>query len=839
MSATLAALRLARRNARRSPARTTLITIMIGLPVLVITALLTLTATLHITPQEGRTTELGAADARLVRTPPGTTLQQRPHDLAWQTTTPPTTPPPGAPDLTDLLGPGTRTIPYNTGTVHHGAERLTAIETDLRDPLTTGMLPLREGRHPTTGQAAVTPALGLRPGDLLHLAGAPPLTITGIVEHPHRPSLRAAVGPDLPLATPGHSTWNPYSTEASIGWLADTPSPLTWTDIATLNTAGLYVTSQATITDPPRITSLDTLYATALAATALLMTLQTAFLTAPAFAVGYHKRRRELAEIAAQGGTPAHLRTIVLADGLFLGGAATITATALGIGTGTLTATLISPWTSQIGPTDIPWPAVLAAAALGLTAATAAALIPALRAARQNTATELAGRAPTIHRRRPSLTGAALTLTGLAATLTTQHQPHPAWVLTSALLLLIGLTTLTPWLIQLTARPAARLPLPLRTSIRDAARNPSRTTGAVAAVMAVTTTAIAIGITTHSTTTDHRDAHTSASPTGTLAIRAGNISNPTWTALRAETARLLPGVPLAAGYHAQDAQDRRYTLRYTTRWNGEPIRRTAAIGDQNLLTLLQGRHDPRTAAALAAGKAVVFDPTAVRDGELTLRASSPSGPPRTLHVPAVTATPADEHQGGALLPRTLVEQAGFTTTERGLYAQHRPPPDSPLWNGLTAISPRVTIAVEEGRPGIPAPNLWGWLAGALVLVVSGTLAATRLAAADLRPERATMLAIGAPPRTLRLVVAAQALYVSGLGTLMGLLAGTVTGVALSRPMTSHGPGDPVTIALPWPFLTAVVVGLPVITAAAALITRTRPPLHGVVEIGRNAGRISR
>ncbi|MEV4893784.1 ABC transporter permease [Nonomuraea sp. NPDC055795] len=221
---------------------------------------------------------------------------------------------------------------------------------------------------------------------------------------------------------------------------------------------------------------------------------------------------------------------------------------------------------------------------------------------------------------------------------------------------------------------------------------------------------------------------------------------------------------------------------------------------------------------------MVFDPAAVRDGKLALRAGSTSGPPRKLEVPAVLATPAAEHQGGALLPRTLVEQAGFTTVERQLYAMYRPSADSTLARDLAKVTPRVTVASEDGFSNVPSPGLWGWLAGALVLVVGGTLAATRLAAADMRPERSTMMAIGAPPGTLRMVVAGQALYISGLGALVGLAAGTVTGVALSRPMTTYGAGDPATIALPWPFLIAVVAGLPVLATMAALITRTRLPL---------------
>ncbi|GAA3845256.1 hypothetical protein GCM10022226_80550 [Sphaerisporangium flaviroseum] len=827
MSAVVAALRLARRNAWRSRGRSALIMVMIGLPVLVLTAILTLLETMSLTPQEGLVAQLGAADARLVQAPKGTVLQQQPNGASWSMNggdDEAAAPELDAAKVAALLGPGTRLLPFSTGTLRLGTGQVDALETDLRDPLTRGMLTLSEGRLPAAGEVAVTPALGLRPGDLLRPSGAAPLRVVGVVEHPHRPSLRKAVGPDLPL-TP--LFWSP--SEYGPGWLADTAKPVSWAEVPALNTAGLYVTSRATILDSPRglvaFSVVNQQQTVGLGAMVIMVVLETVLLAGPAFAVGLRRRRRELAEIAAQGGSAGHLRTIVLADGVVLGGAATLVATVLGIGAGALGAPLVARWGGQVGPPGVPWAPVLGVAALGLITGLVAALVPAVQAARQNTAAVLAGRAPTVADR-PGwpLAGAALVLAGLAATMVARRQGGSAWVLASAVLILFGLVVLTPWLVRCTGGPATRLRLPLRVAVRDAVRHRSRTVSAVAAVMAVTATVVAVGIGTQSEYMDRRNAYTSARPTGMLAIWGGTMTDGTWSKLRAETVRRLPGVPLAVGYQAKDAQGHRYALRYTVRWNGIRTPRTAAIGDQALLRLLQGRHDPQAAAALASGKAVVFDAAAVRDGKLTLRAGSTSGPARKLDVPAVLATPADEHQGGALLPRTLVEQAGFTTAERALYAMYRLPTDSMLERDLAKVTPRVTVASEEGYRNVPDPGLWAWLVGALVLVVGGTLAATRLAAADMRPERATMMAIGAPPGTLRLVVAGQSLYISGLGALVGLAAGTVTGVALSRPLTTHGAGDPATIAIPWPFMIAVVVGLPVLATVAALITRTRLPL---------------
>ncbi|QYC42143.1 FtsX-like permease family protein [Nonomuraea coxensis DSM 45129] len=833
MSALLAALRIARRTAWRARGRSALIMVMIGLPVLVITALFTLVETMSVSGREGLTAELGAADVRLVQVPAGTDLHQEANGSSWSTSGG------GAPgpglgpsEVVALLGPGTRLVPFATGVLLPGpekidAEKIDALRIDLRDPLTKGMLTLTKGRLPAAGEIAVTPASGLRPGDVLRPPGAAPLRVVGVVEHPNRPSYRQVVGPDVSLP-PLDGFWSPG--EYGAGWLADTPRPVTWNDVPALNKAGLYVTAPALILDSPRTPArpgaMNVQGTVGLGAMVIMVVQETVLLAGPAFAVGLRRRRRELAEIAAQGGSPAHLRMIVLADGLVLGGAATLVAAALGVAAGALGAPIVASWTAApVGPVDVPWTAVLAVAALGLVSGITAAQVPAAQAARQDPASVLAARPPAAADGpgRP-LAGVVLVLAGLGATVVARRQPESVWVWAAAVLIMIGLVVLTPWLVRFTGRVATRLRPPLRVAVRDAVRHRSRTASAVAAVMAVTATAVAMGIGAQSAYMDQRDAYTSARPAGMLAIWGGTMSDATWSRLRAEAARQLPGVPLVAGYQVQDAKGHRYALRYTVRWNGKRARRTVAVGDRALLRLLQGRDDPAAAAALAAGKAVVFDPAAVRDGKLALRAGSTSGPPRKLDVPAVVAVPADEHQGGALLPRALVEQAGFATAERQLYAMHRPPAGSTLGRDLAKVTQRVTVASEEGYRNVPDPALWGWLVGAVVLAAGGTLVATRLAAADMRPERATMLAIGAPPATLRLVVAGQALYVSALGALVGLAAGAVTGVALSRPMTTYGAGDPATIAVPWLFVLAVVAGPPVLATAAALITRTRLPL---------------
>ncbi len=112
-----------------------------------------------------------------------------------------------------------------------------------------------------------------------------------------------------------------------------------------LNKLGLSVVARAlALSRPDRPGLLWNTPATIGVAVAVIMAILVPVLLAgPAFAVGLRRRRRELAEIAAQGGSAAHLRLIVLADGLILGGLAALAATGLGIAAGLLAVPVIAP----------------------------------------------------------------------------------------------------------------------------------------------------------------------------------------------------------------------------------------------------------------------------------------------------------------------------------------------------------------------------------------------------------------------------------------------------------------------------------------------------------------
>ncbi|MEU8202822.1 FtsX-like permease family protein [Streptosporangium sp. NPDC049046] len=856
----LAALRISRRDALRARGRSALIMLMIGLPVLVLTGFLTLAETADINPREGLAAELGTADVLIRASGVRGEVRQDIRGRAWSSNGSlggPTRPWTQA-EVGELLEPGGRFLPMNEGSVDYlaadGRDHVGGREVDLRDPLTAGMYRLVEGRFPaSTQEIAVTPKMlerGARLGARLEVTRAgKPMRVVGVVEHPHWSRSTEIVGlpGTLLFAQPGTQGTN---------WLVDTPGPVTAAVVQRLNAVGLVVQSRAVIENPPDrdwlTPSGNENRPVAIGLAGVMIVLEVVLLAGPAFAVGLRRRRRELALIAAQGGSPRHLRLIVLADGVVLGGGAAALGLVLGVGLASLSAALEGGrLIGAVGPLEIPWAPIAGVSLLGAVSGIVAALVPAVQAARQDAAAVLGERRSTVRDRvgRPVL-GLILLAAGVMATVLSIRY-DVVWVFAAAVLSQLGLVALAPRLVRSAAALATRLPLPFRLAARDASRHRGRTASAVAAVMTATATVVAAGIAVNSDFAQSRDAFQAAVPTGTTRIEGNDLDDDRWAKVRATVERILPGVPLIEGVKVRDAGNVAgdLTLRETDENQRTIFYGDLPVGDERLLVLVQGRRDPVASAAFASGKAVVFDPELVRDGKLvmtlyTYRGQAPEH--REITVPAVLAEAADPRHAVAVLPIIAVRDAGLKTEPRVLYVD---PAARRLterqgaqleWE-LTGVVPGayLRIAVERGFQGDVAPWMWLLLGAALVLVLGGTFVATGLAAADMRPDLTTMAAVGAPPGTRRLVVAGQAGFIAGLGALIGAVAGAVTGVAATWPMTTpmyeaslsrvgEFPSLPLgtpTLEIPWLLLTTVVIGLPVLAALlAGVFTRPRVTL---------------
>lgn len=111
-------------------------------------------------------------------------------------------------------------------------------------------------------------------------------------------------------------------------------------------------------------------------------------------------------------------------------------------------------------------------------------------------------------------------------------------------------------------------------------------------------------------------------------------------------------------------------------------------------------------------------------------------------------------------------------------------------------------------------------AAAAVLALGATLIATGLAAADARPDLATLRAVGARPRTGRLLTMGRGAFIAALGCWLGIAGGLVPGLAVTRPLTDgveeNGAAPHGTIVdVPWLLLLALAIGVPLVAACAA------------------------
>lgn len=851
MSGIRAALRISRRDAWRAKGRSALVLVMVGLPVLVITAVAVLAATLLVGPVEGLSRDLGTADARVHVIPGAGAVGAQDHSGK---PLPPHTGPWTAERLAGLFPPGSRVVPLLSGARAYQGKWINPTqvrEVDLRDPLTRGLYLLRQGRPPAApAEVLVSPLLvrnGVGIGSTLTLSGeSTPSRVVGVADDARQRGL------DFVIALPGADA----SRRPSTDWLVDTPADVTRDDVRRLWAQGFEVSSRALISatggsDPmghrlPSQGDRDQLVVGGLVI--VMIVLEVVLLAGPAFAVGIRRRRRELSLIAAQGASSRQLRWIVLADGFVLGGVAALLGLAGGLAAAAAAVPLLEGAMGVVaGPFEIPLGQVAAVAALGVASAVLAAVVPARQAARADVVRALAGLRgePKVRRGWP-LAGLVLLTLGSALTVAFNVRSGP-WYEELAVglsLTMVGMVMLTPWLVGVAGRLAGRLPLPFRLAARDATRNRGRTAPAVAAVMAATATFVMMLIITTSEDAWSKAGYRTDERQGAFTVSARNLGPDPANRLRAVVQRALPGTPLIDVYRPSYAggHDSSVRLRPPV-CLAEPASsdcRSAdmradiydvRVGGPDLLRYLTGRDDPGAAAALAAGKAVVFRPGVVGEGKLVMEVHKSEGAPtdRQVRIPAVEARSALPGAAGVLLPMRVATDLGLKPLLRRLVVdpsrhQVTPQEEERTSRMIEDVAPGTVVHLERGYQSHVSELLILGVAAA-VLILGGTFAATGLAAADARPDLSTLGAVGAAPWTLRLVTMGQAWFIAVTGVALGVVAGFVPGVssalAAARndyPPTSPAPGIGASlsaIVVPWTAIAGLIVLLPLVAGLVA------------------------
>jgi len=242
---------------------------------------------------------------------------------------------------------------------------------------------------------------------------------------------------------------------------------------------------------------------------------------------------------------------------------------------------------------------------------------------------------------------------------------------------------------------------------------------------------------------------------------------------------------------------------------------------------------PAAVAALRAGKVVVTDPAMVHNGQIELNIQS-ANDSKPVRVPAVVAG-VGAHFVQVVLPPSLMTRLQVKTHTEAVYIDtaHRPTTrERQAANAaLGRLDPYLQLDVETGFHSSRAALMLGLVVAAAVIALGATMIATALSNVDSRPDLTTLAAVGAAPRTRRMLSMSRAGVIAGIGTLLGAAAGFVPSVAWLRSQSftvpfvgTDGSFAKLRLVVPWVPFTMIVVVVPITAMLiAGLLCRSRLP----------------
>jgi putative ABC transport system permease protein len=834
-------LRIARRTATRHPGRSTLIFLMLALPVFACTVASVAEHTTAVSAQTRATWTMGAADAVLTA-----------RDAA------------DLPGIRAALPSDVRAVRYDEGTVGvrtaAGVESATSVATDLDDPLLAGRYLLRAGRIPTSGgsvalSSTLAHQLGLGVGDVVEVQSADAAEthaerIVGLVDDPSALDSRLVFGvtPE-PAATA--SLWITLPDGAN-------PENLLFPRLEGFDLS-LYVRSDRL--QAHQDSWLDRygqlLVIVGFAATEVIL------LAGSAFAVGARRQRRELAVIGATGADAADVRRIVLGGGILLGAASGIVGVAAGVGAVAVGRPLLQDVANHVlRPTVLRPSELIGIAVLAVLAGLVAAVLPAHWAGQQPVLDSLTGRTriPSGSQRRVVLTGLGVAAAGALLVLRGAATPARLDLIAAGSAVgLVGFALWAPALVSAVGRLAPRMPTAIRLALREAARHRNRTGATVAAVTAAVAGSMALSLYLASSA-DRTAREPLMLPVGASAI----------TGTPEELSSLTPAtVNAVAATLAADRVTQLSTARQIYLAGDCPCSSVIAVGGDDIAEAITGRHlTADQAALLDRGGIVVFDRAFIDHGVTTVMASPgasvvPDGATAATNPPSEDASGALAGPPPAAAPDTQPQEtqppAADPTTQ--LPASYLPEDNRYYQLPSALISPATAQRLHAGavldkllfqsadRPthaqvqranaqlakdtnqtwfltvGEPHPNessvsLLVLAAVSATVTLAATAVAIGLAAAEAREDTAILGAVGAAPRVRRTLASARAGVIAVLGTALGIPAGVIPAAGV---IATHR--DSLRFVVPWgPLALGCLVAPVLVVIIAWVTTRSRLPM---------------
>ncbi|HEX6358944.1 ABC transporter permease [Actinophytocola sp.] len=833
------ALRIARRSVRRNLARSVLVIALIAVPVAGVTIVDGLVRTMTDRDVDVDRA-MGTADVRV--------------DVTARR----------ASDVERLLPAGSRSVRFGERYLGGGlrlavGDRLVRTHLDLvvvDDPLTAHLALLSSGRWPKgPGEALVTKPLAerlglldgdrLRSGATLTAVDGSEVAVTGLAENPYHLDREAVV------ARPGSLLQNAMLGGSShpLGYLVDLPDDV---DAAAFARAwpdpdNRVTTRESFVDTTPVGGYLVDASSGPVALFAGLGLVGIVLVAGAAFAVGARRQVRELGLVAANGGTATHVWRIMLAQGLVLGVLGAATGLLLGAAATVLGTPLWEQVTGQVMThLRFGWLDLAVVATVGVLASVMAAVVPAPGVARMSPVDALTGRFRTTPpRARRSMLGVILLAVGVFCVVgaglvgrgwVTAYEQRVARsdeyafpvdlslitdaIVVGAVLVLAGLTLVAPAVLTAVGRFGGRLPLSGRLAVRDAVRHRRRTVAAVVAVVVTVAGSVAAAF----VLSAQANASTKSLPERVVLAHLGATSveseDPS-PELENGARFMTEAVPGAVAHEVTMATERPEGARSTglsALGSGNCFGAQLGVGDPELIELSTGRPpDADVRTALAAGQVVVYD-----DCLLT-----PSGTVRfesNVELPAYLATrEGRSDQYSPNLPGMFISEEALAERGWGTYA-NAVAVRYPAGADTDALYAAAVDAGLDTYFDVPLSDqftvLYLILAGVAAVIALFCAGVTvSLSAAEGRSDLATLAALGAQPLRRRTLAGAQALVITVLGTLGGLVLGGLVGYA-AVPVLGL-----LVLAVPWQHLVLTAVGVPLLSAAAAVLsTRSRLPM---------------
>ncbi|MFG1948658.1 hypothetical protein [Nonomuraea sp. NPDC048826] len=397
--------------------------------------------------------------------------------------------------------------------------------------------------------------------------------------------------------------------------------------------------------------------------------------------------------------------------------------------------------------------------------------------------------------------------------------------LVGAGLLTTGFGPLPSRLLEILGPFSERLPSPLRLAVRDLSDRRARAVLAITLAMMATASGLSLTIIAVGTTAQSRAEYSARGRPGSLSVwpspaYLGPFSAVDVATVRATMERELPGVPIAQREILADSSWYFEATAESVELPEEAVYWDQAIGDEKLLRYLTGDqstpYDEGTAVVITSADVAVDSVTIHYEIDGKLGASKT--------VRAIVAVTSDPHMETIFVPSKMVRDLGYQLEPTELIVD-------PALHRVTVreqqrLDDRLDDAVAEVRVerGFVASTGWVPVAGAAFLVALGCALTPGFGrTANARQARVMRRAGGGSASAFRWFCAARAGLSALFGTVLGAVIGCSAGMSLLWPLTMRTTWEaPVRVPFetPWPAITAVVGGLPLIAAAlGALFAR--------------------